>query len=119
MIAASRLLQPLLPTAAEEWLDVAMRYRHGQASAADLERVRVAAWAFLDKESCNFESPRVLAVRAVICSLFPDDYDGGEKWFETVYFFLDASNGAADHQREQSELLRELFHERLGEGAPD
>jgi hypothetical protein len=114
MLAASRLLAPLLPVAAEEWLRVAEQYRHKQASSADLERVRVAAWDFLGKDSCNFESPSVLAVRAVICLLFPDDYEGGEQWFETVHFFLDVSNDAADHQREQSELLLKLFPEYLG-----
>lgn len=92
----------------------AARYRHNQASAADLERVRVAAWDFLGTDSCSFESPEVLAVRAVICLLFPDDYAGGERWFDTVHFFLDASNRAANRQREQVELLRELFPEYLG-----
>jgi hypothetical protein len=113
MFTAARLLAPLLPPAAEEWLHVAERYRHKQASATDLERVRVAAWDFLGKDSCNFESSGVLAVRAVICLLFPDDYDGGRRWFETIHFFLDVSNDAADHQREQSELLRHLFSEYL------
>ena len=115
MLAASRLLTPLLPTAAGEWLQVAERYRHERASPADLERVRVAAWEFLGKDSCKFESPSVLAVRAVICLLFPDDYEGGEQWFETVHFFLEVSNNAADHQREQSELLVKLFPEYLGD----
>ena len=87
-----------------------------KASAADLERVRVAAWNFLGKDSCNFELPGVLAVRAVICLLFSDDYDDGESWFETVQFFLDVSNRAADHQREQGDLLRQLFAEHLGNG---
>jgi hypothetical protein len=116
MLAASRLLVPLLPRAAEEWLQVADRYRHKQASSDDLERVRVAAWGFLGKDSCNSESPGVLAVRAVICLLFPDDYEGGEQWFETVHFFLGVSNDAADHQRQQSELLRQLFPEYLARG---
>jgi hypothetical protein len=115
MLAASRLLGPLLPPKAEEWLQVVERYRHMQASAADLERVRVAAWEFLGKDSCNFELPGVLAIRAVICLLLPDDYDGGERWFETIHFFLDVSNRAADHQREQSELLRQLFPEYFGD----
>src|SRR5262249_30203629 len=111
MVAASRLLAPLLPPAAEEWLQVAERYRYQQASAADLERVRVAAWKLLGKDSCDFGAPAVLAVRAVICLVFPDDFDGGEQWFETVHFFLDVSNPAADHKREQTELLRQLFPE--------
>ena len=115
MLAASRLIAPLLPPAAEEWLEIAERYRHREASAADLERIRIAAWQFLGRHSCNFELPGVLAVRAVICLLFPDDYDGGEWWFETVGFFLDVSNCAADHQREQCELLRRLFPEYLGD----
>jgi hypothetical protein len=115
MLAASRMLAPLLPPAADEWLQVAERYRRKQVSAADLERVRVAAWDFLGKDSCNFESPGVLAVRAVICLLFPDEYEAGEQWFDTAHFFLDVSNGAADHQREQSELLRQLFPEYLGD----
>jgi hypothetical protein len=85
-----------------------------EASAADLERVRVAAWEFLGRDSCNFKLPGVLAVRAVICLLFPDDYDGGEMWFETIHFFLDASNRAADHQREQCKLLRQSFPDYLG-----
>jgi hypothetical protein len=110
------MLGPLLPPAAEEWLQVAERYRHMQASAADLERVRVAAWEFLGKDSCDFNLPGVLAVRAVICLLFPDDYDGGERWFETVHFFLDDSNRAADQQPTQSDLLRQLFPEYLGDG---
>jgi hypothetical protein len=110
------MLAPLLPPAAEEWLQVAERYRHKQASAADLERVRVAAWEFLGKDSCNFESPEVLAVRAVICLLLPDDYEGGEQWFETVHFFLHVSNRAADRQTEQCKLLRRLFHEYLADG---
>jgi hypothetical protein len=109
------MLAPLLPPAAEEWLQVADRYRHKQASSDDLERVRVAAWDYLGEDSCNFKSPGVLAVRAVICLLFPDDYEGGERWFETVHFFLDVSNGAADHQREQGELLRQLFPDYLGD----
>ncbi len=115
MLAASRLLLPLLPRAAEEWFQVAERYRRKHADAADLERVRVAAWDFLGKDSCSFESPNVLAVRAVICLLFPDDYEGGDQWFETVHFFLDVSNDAADHQREQCKLLRQLFLEYLGD----
>jgi hypothetical protein len=113
MLAASRLLAPLLPPAAKEWLQVAEQYGERQATAADLERVRVAAWDYLGKDSCNFESPNVLAVRAVICLLFPDDYEHGEQWFETVHFFLDVSNDAANHQREQSELLLNLFPEYL------
>jgi hypothetical protein len=115
MLAACQMLASLLPPTAEEWLQVAARYRHNQATSEDLERVRVAAWDFLGKDSCNFESPDVLAVRAVICLLFPDDYEGGEQWFETVQFFLDVSNGAADHKREQSVLLRQLFPEYLGD----
>jgi hypothetical protein len=110
------MLRPLLPPAAADWLQVAERYRHREASAVDLERVRVAAWEFLGKNSCDFTSSGVLAVRAVICLLFPDDYDGGDRWFETVHFFLDVSNRAADHQGAQSDLLRQLFPEYLGDG---
>jgi hypothetical protein len=118
MLQSARLLGSLLPPAAEEWLKVAERYRHREASADDLEKVRVAAWEFLGKDSCNFELTWVLAVRAVICLLFPDDYEDGEHLSETVKFFLDVSNRAADHQREQSKLLREMFAEFLGGGVP-
>ena len=115
MFVSCRMLEPVLPPAAADWLQVADRYRHGEASAVDLERVRVAAWEFLGKNSCDFTSPGVLAVRAVICLLFPDEHEGGDWWFETVHFFLDASNRAADHQGAQSQLLRQLFAEYLGD----
>jgi hypothetical protein len=115
MIGASRLLAPLLPPAAEEWLHVANRYQEKHASAADLDRARVEAWDFLGNDSCNSESPNVLAVRAIICLLFPDDYEDGEQWFDTVQCFLVASNDAVDHRREQCELLLKLFPEYLGD----
>jgi hypothetical protein len=114
MLAASRLLGPFLPPAAEEWLQVAERYRHMQASVAELKRVRVAAWEFLG-DTYNFQLPGVLAVRAVICLLFPDDYEDGKEWFEIVHFFLDVSNRAADHRREQCKLLQQLFPEYFGD----
>src|SRR5262249_19615695 len=46
--------------------------------------------------------------------LYPDVCEDGEQWSETVDFFLEMSNRAADHQREQSELLRQLFPDYLG-----
>lgn len=72
------------------------------------------AWNFLGKDSCNFKVPGVLAVRAVICLLFPDDYLEKQGWYDTIHFFLDVSNQAADYQQEPSRSLRELFPEYLG-----
>ncbi len=114
MAAGCRRLAPLLPQAAGEWLTAAEQYRVGAASAADLERVRVAAWDYLGADSCDFGSPRVLAVRAVICLLFPDDW--GDDWHDVVHPFLYFSNGAGDNQPEQARLMRESFPECLGPG---
>jgi hypothetical protein len=113
LAASCRLLVDLLPPTAEEWLQIAERYRMGESSEAELEEARVAAWKYLGKESCNFQSQEVLAVRALICLLFPDSYENGEQWGDIVHFFLDVSNQAADHQQEQNQMLRELFPEYL------
>jgi hypothetical protein len=118
MLAAARFLDPLLPPAAKEWLQVAERYRRMlPRSAVDLDWARAAAWEFLGKDWCNLDLPRVLAVRAVLCMLYPDRYDDDD--LESVRFFLDFSNRAADHQQEQSALLRQLFPEYLGDERRD
>ena len=89
------------------WLQAAEDYREGRITAEDLKEARVAAWDYLGGRSCDFSSPGVNAIRAVIFLLFPalenDDL------YENLFHFLDFCEGAGLSREDSGKRLREAF----------
>jgi hypothetical protein len=102
-----RLIYDKLPHIAQGGLAVAEAYVRGQSSGKDLLDERVKLWKFLGKDSCDFSSPRVNAVRAVICCLFintpPDEA------YDHIRAAMEFCNAVEAHEDEQSALLAEIF----------
>ncbi len=115
--ACCQSLVGFLPRDSEQWLSVARDYRIGAATASELEAARVAAWKYLGTASCEVVNPKVAAVRALICLLYPDDWEHREGEpqrigrFESLDYFLHYSNLVVDAREDQARLLREMFPE--------
>ncbi|HXU04469.1 MAG TPA: hypothetical protein VN903_26085 [Polyangia bacterium] len=78
-----------LPEHAKESLKVAARYVKNEASAEDLETVLVRCWQSIDGRTSEFTDPKVAAIRAVICTLYPRDRQSD--LFTTLGFFRDCA----------------------------
>jgi len=105
--ACYRLLWDKLPDAAQKALKVAEGYSEGTCSGEMLVYERVTLWQYLGKESCNFSSPKVNAVRAVICCLFeniPKD-----ELYDTVMHTLEFCNDVEDNRSAQYQIMCEIF----------
>jgi hypothetical protein len=105
--AAVRGLSDRLPSAAERWLQAADEYRRGSISRRELGAARVAAWDHLGDRSCDFGSPEVYAVRAVLFLLYPDI--GEDDPSDVVWHFLDFCEGAVLAREDAGRRLREAF----------
>jgi hypothetical protein len=110
MHTCCHLIGRKLPPQAWHWLQVSSDYRVGRITSQELDVARVAAWKYLGPQSCNFSSPEVNAVRAVICLMFPDNRND---WYDSLCVFLEFCNDAENHQEEQCQLIRELFKEKF------
>ena len=69
-IACCRYIWKVLPEIAREALQAAEQFAAGDLTASALVAERVALWDWLGKRSCDFSSPEVNAVRAVICCCY-------------------------------------------------
>jgi len=105
--ACCRLLWAKLPAVARQALAVAEGYIEGACSPEVLVNERVELWQYLDKESSNFSSPEVNAVRAVICCLYEDLPK--DEMYDFVMHTLEFCNDVADNRPAQYQLLREIF----------
>jgi hypothetical protein len=105
--ACCRLIWDELPIAAQSALKVAEDYSKGLIPPEVVISERVKLWKYLGKESCDFSSAKVNAVRAVICSLF--EHTPPHEAYDYARATMDFCNDVEDHQREQFELLREIF----------
>jgi|GEM_PF-6437374 len=114
MRCCCRLLSGLLPPEAELWLGVADGYCAGDVPASDLLAARLQAWEHLRAESCEFASPRVNAVRAVLFLLFPDDDPSFEDASVLVAHFVDFCEGAGVPSGQQRVCLAEAYGLSLG-----
>lgn len=103
--ACCRLMWNRLPEVAQKALVVAEDFIEEVSSAGMLVKERVKLWEYLGKESCNFASTEVNAVRAVICCLY--EYD--QEAFETIRNVLDFCNAVEDHHQEQYQLLGNIY----------
>jgi hypothetical protein len=107
MRACCRSLLGHSPPAAEQWLRAADEYQRGCLSAKGLETERISAWEYLGDRSCDFDSPEVNAVRAVLFLLYPDR--GGDDPDLVLSHFLDFCEGAGLSREEAGMRLREAF----------
>jgi hypothetical protein len=107
MRACCRSLSGRLPPAAERWFRAADDYRRSRLSTTGLEAERVAAWDYLGARSCDFDSPEVNAVRAVLFLLYPD-FEGEDPEL-VLSHFLDFCRGAGLSGEAAGEWLREAF----------
>jgi hypothetical protein len=96
-----------LPEVAQKALVVAEGYIEGVSTGEMLVSERVKLWEYLGKESCNFVSAEVNAVRAVICCLYEGRYE--QEAFDTVRLVLDFCEAVEDHRQAQYELLSKLY----------
>jgi hypothetical protein len=102
-----RLIYDKLPAVAQHSLTVAESYVAGLASADNLLDERITLWEFLGKDSCDFSSPRVNAVRGVICCLF--DHTPATEASDHIRAAMEFCNAVEDHQAEHAALLTEIF----------
>jgi hypothetical protein len=102
-----RLIYDRLPNIAQRALAVAEAYVRGESSSKDLLDEGVKLWEFLGKDSCDFSSQRVNAVRAVICCLF--DNTPPNEAYDHVRTVMEFCNAVEVHEVEQSALLTEIF----------
>jgi hypothetical protein len=105
--ACCRLIWEKLPSVAQEALNVAEDYSKGLIPPEVIVSERVGLWEYLGKESCDFSSAKVNAVRAVICCLF--EHTAAHEAYDHARATMDFCNDVEDHQREQYELLRNIF----------
>jgi hypothetical protein len=96
-----------LPEYARESLEVAVRYVNNEASAKDLEAVRVRCWESIEGRDSKFSDPRVAAIRAVICTLYPRDTKND--LFETLAFFHDVAAAAGISSEDLLAGVRRAF----------
>ena len=108
--ACCRLIYAHLPIIGQEALGIAEAYLHHQASDELLVNTRVKLWTFLGQESCNFASPTVNAIRAIICCLYPDaSMRETGTLYDTLTATMDFCNAVKPYQEEHSQLLRDIF----------
>ena len=105
--ACCRLIFDKLPPVAQTALNVGEDFSKGLVSPERLEAERIKLWTVLGNESCNFESPYVNAMRAVICCLFDQTEAGLE--YDSASIVMEFCNAVEEHEREQYELLRQVF----------
>lgn len=96
----------LSPTSAAA-LDVARCFLADTATEGDMTAARVACWRELDEDSERWDltTPRVCAVRAVICAVSSEPTDP----VELLWFFVPLINQVADIAAAQADLLDRLF----------
>lgn len=114
MRCCCRSFTELLPQDAERWLGAADAYRAGEVAAGDLLAACLEAWEHLGAESCDFASPRVNAVRAVLFLLFPDDDPDLEDASLVVSHFVDFCEGVGVSLERQGRCLAESYGLPLG-----
>ena len=89
-------------------MNVGDEFSKGRVHEKQLEAERVKLWDFLGKDSCDFESPRVNATRAVIGCLYENiDLDLA---YDHVRAVMDFCNEVENREREQFDLLLENFN---------
>jgi hypothetical protein len=101
------MLWDKLPDAARRALEVAEGYIEGACSPEILISERVKLWEYLGEESCNFSSPQVNAVRAVICCLYEDIPK--DEMYDAVIHTLEFCNDVEGNRPAQYRLMREVF----------
>ncbi len=108
MFSCCDLVKADFPEAALRALEVARNYWSGAVSGEDLLKEQRASWGYLNKlGSMNLEDPRVCAMRAVVCLLYP--YQQGADIYEEIVWFLEVINRVRDCSAEQRRILEELF----------
>lgn len=93
------------PTVAADGLAIARRFPSDTCSVSHLQSARVACWNYLGSRSCDFEDTEVNAVRAAICTLYPDSAEP----FDTIQNFLDFAIGAGLAELELLAVMRTHF----------
>ena len=106
-----RLIWKQLPPEAQEALMVVEEFSKGLVPSERIVAERIRLWDLLGEESCNFSSTKVNAVRAVICCLFEYGDSDLEVAYDHVRASMEFSNAVEEHQREQYDLLVEIFAE--------
>lgn len=96
-----------MPDVARTALAVAEGYTDGRYTVKTLVNERVKLWEYLGQESCNFSSPEVNAVRAVICCLYEDIPKG--EMYDYVRNTLEFCNDVEDNSQAQCQLMSEVF----------
>lgn len=105
--ACCHLIRRKLPAIAREALKIANKFSEGELTGRDLEAERVKLWTILGKDSCDFSSPTVNGIRAVICCLYEnEDLDHA---YENVRAVMDFCNAVDNYEEEQFKLLLEIF----------
>ena len=105
--ACCRLIWDKLPSIAQAALNIAEAYSKGLIPSEAIVSERVKLWKYLGKESCDFSSAKVNAARAVICCL--SKHTPAHEAYEHARATMDFCNAVEDRQREQYELLRQIF----------
>jgi len=105
--ACCRLIYDKIPETAQKSLVLAEEFVKGLASTNQLLDERVRLWRFLGKESCDFSSARVNAVRAVICCLYADTPP--EEAYNSVLSLMEFCNDVEQHRSQQCALMHQIF----------
>ena len=99
---------PLTPQQVQ-WLDVARRYARRLATSIEMAEARVSAWKALGTRSCEFSDPAVNRVRAVICTLVPDEDRQGEDGYEELHGVEEFFRAGGGDEAESVAVLNSVF----------
>ena len=107
VVESCALVADRLAPASREALDVARRFLAGTATVDDMTAARVRCWRELDADPDRWDltTPRVCAIRAVICAVSIEPTDP----FELLGFFVPLINQVADIAADQAALLERIF----------
>lgn len=101
-----------LPNSMRQELELAKKFRLGEASEAELKLSRHRVWKFIDENNNQLGSKKVSLLRALIFTLYPvvePDNDA----FEWAHWFIDFSNECTPMEKFQYQLISEIFSEQL------
>lgn len=101
-----------LPNSMRQELELAKKFRLGEASEAELELSRYRVWKFIDANKSQLGNKKESLLRALVFTLYPA-VESGSSTSEWANGFIEFSNACAPMEDFQYQLINEIFLEQL------
>lgn len=101
-----------LPNSMRQELELAKKFRLGEATEAELELSRHRVWKFIDANKSQLGNKKESLLRALIFTLYPA-VESDSNAFEWADWFIEFSNACAPMEDFQYQLINEIFMEQL------